>query len=60
MRSFERHVFPKVSDALIFGRLITAADIQHNAAVHNFGSGDVIMNNPYAVLKCIYLVFSHK
>lgn len=57
--SFKSHVFPEVGYPLIGGRLIPTANVKHNSAMNNPGAGNLVMNNPNAILQRIYFVLSH-
>src|SRR5690606_15713421 len=49
--SFECHMLPEMRKALLKGQLITAADIQHNAAMGDLGIGNLFMCNTDSIRK---------
>jgi hypothetical protein len=57
--AFESHVFPKVGNALVGQRFISAANVKHNAAMNNFSCCNMIVHHTDAVFQGIDFVVSH-
>jgi hypothetical protein len=49
--AFKGHVFPEMSEALLFWVLISAANIEDKSTVHHAGMRDLLMDNPNPIGK---------
>jgi hypothetical protein len=49
--AFKGHVFPKMCQALLFGALISATNIEDKSTVHHAGMRDLLMDNPNPIGK---------
>jgi len=55
--AFERHMFPKVRQALLIRQFIPATNIQHDAAMRYLRVRDLLVRDPDPIGKRMCLIF---